>query len=99
VVNVEQGERIMRRMGYGIGAVSYFFCAAVALAHPGHGVTPPDSPWHYAVEPVHAVWPLLLMALIGGAFLVRRQRRESRRRAVALREQQKTDSQTGPQNR
>jgi hypothetical protein len=33
-----------------------------AIAHPGHGVTDPQSPVHQIVEPVHAVGWLLLAA-------------------------------------
>lgn len=36
---------------------------AVVLAHPGHGVTDPDSVAHQIVEPVHAVPWLLLIGI------------------------------------
>lgn len=36
--------------------------AATVLAHPGHGVTDPETPAHYVLEPVHAIPVLLLVA-------------------------------------
>ncbi len=48
---------------------------SLALAHPGHGSTPPSSVAHYLVEPEHSV--LLLVAVVAAAliFLDRRLRR------------------------
>lgn len=40
------------------------------LAHPGHGSIPADSPAHYLVEPVHAVWVVLLLAIAAAAVLI-----------------------------
>ena len=38
-------------------------CAAGnAWAHPGHGVTDPDTPAHYVIEPVHVLPVLILIA-------------------------------------
>jgi hypothetical protein len=58
----------------------------IALAHPGHGVTDPDSVAHQIVEPVHAVpWILLVgisVALIVTGGLMWKQQR-NRRHAVA----------------
>jgi hypothetical protein len=51
----------------------------VALAHPGHGVTDPDSVAHQVVEPVHAVpWMLLVgisvALIVTGSLLWKQQR-------------------------
>jgi hypothetical protein len=62
---------------------------ATAWAHPGHGMTPPDSAVHYAIEPAHG-WraPLVLCVVLAAAALgiaVRRQRRRALARASARR--------------
>lgn len=58
--------------------------SSAALAHPGHGVTDPESVAHQIVEPVHAVpWLLLIgiaLTLAATAGLLWKQHR---RRAVA----------------
>jgi hypothetical protein len=58
-----------------------------AFAHPGHGVTHPDSVAHHLVEPVHAVpWLLLIgiaLTLLTTAGVLWKQYRD-RRRAVAV---------------
>lgn len=56
--------------------------AGVASAHPGHGVTDPEGPAHYFIEPLHAL-PVLFVALAIGVVW-----RASRvqRRATARRE-------------
>ncbi len=41
---------------------------AVALAHPGHGVLPGNSLWHWLCEPLHAA-PLAVGALVAVAAL------------------------------
>ena len=50
--------------------------AGVAWPHPGHGVTDPETPAHYVVEPVHA-WPVLI--LVGTIALVTYRVRSRRR--------------------
>jgi hypothetical protein len=84
----------MHHMRQWLGFLSVALFSGPVFAHPGHGVIPADSPWHYAIEPVHAVWPLLILAFIGGVFLVRRQLRQSRQRAVAARQHQEQQSQS-----
>jgi hypothetical protein len=59
--------------------------AEAAWAHPGHGVTPPDSPAHYVLEPLHALPVLLIVLAIVGVRVV------SRRRARAVRREEKDD--------
>ncbi len=51
--------------------------AGTVLAHPGHGVTDPETPAHYVLEPVHAI-PVLL--LVAACWLVAWRRRASQRR-------------------
>ena len=51
--------------------------AATVLAHPGHGVTDPETPAHYVLEPVHAIPVLLLLA---ACLLVALRRRAANRR-------------------
>ena len=44
-------------------AAAMLACAAGnAWAHPGHGVTDPETPAHYVIEPVHALPVLVLIA-------------------------------------
>ena len=55
-------------------------------AHPGHGVTDPEGPAHYVLEPLHAL-PVLLVALsIAAVWGVLR-----RRRAAPCREREPND--------
>ncbi|MBX3162680.1 MAG: hypothetical protein KF773_42355 [Deltaproteobacteria bacterium] len=49
---------------------------SAALAHPGHGSTPPESWTHYLTEPVHV--GLAAIALIAAAAAWRRLRRRAR---------------------
>jgi hypothetical protein len=49
---------------------------ALALAHPGHGTTNPDSWRHYLTEPVHVVTAIAgIAAAIGIGWAWRRARR------------------------
>jgi hypothetical protein len=57
-------------------AAALMCVAGTAWAHPGHGVTDPDTPAHYVVEPLHAI-PVLV--LIGGVALALYRIRSSRR--------------------
>lgn len=60
--------------------------SSVALAHPGHGVTDPDSVAHQIVEPVHAVPWLLLIGIgltLGAMAGLWWKQLRNRRRAVA----------------
>ncbi|REJ89390.1 MAG: hypothetical protein DWQ34_06630 [Planctomycetota bacterium] len=45
-----------------VATACFLACGAAALAHPGHGATDPETPLHYAAEPVHSL-PLVLAAL------------------------------------
>ena len=53
-----------RRLG-GLALCAGFW-GITALAHPGHGSTPPDSVEHYVVEPVHS---LPMGVAIGATFM------------------------------
>ena len=53
-----------RRLGY--LALCAGLCGTPALAHPGHGSTPPESVEHYVVEPVHS---LPMGMAIGATFM------------------------------
>ena len=63
----------MRRW-IGLAALISGFSAVTALAHPGHGSTPPDSAEHYVAEPVHAVWIVagFVAVVLTGIWLTRR---------------------------
>lgn len=56
---------------------------AVALAHPGHGLTAAESPAHQLVEPVHNWWiaPLLVVLASASVAIRRRQLRAAQARA------------------
>jgi hypothetical protein len=41
----------------------------LAIAHPGHGTTAPESVQHYVLEPVHAVPVVILLVAIGGLWV------------------------------
>lgn len=64
----------MKRLALSVAA----WCSAsgVVWAHPGHGVTDPETPAHYVVEPAHAL-PVLI--LIGAIALVAYRVRAGRR--------------------
>lgn len=51
----------------------------VALAHPGHGTTEPESWTHYLTDPVHAT--MLGGAVLGAIVVARTWRRATRRRS------------------
>lgn len=76
-------------MKLGIAWLAGLFCLSVttlAVAHPGHGVTPPDGLLHQAVEPAHhgLVW-LALLVLLVSASLWKWRRRSQRQPARAPR--------------
>lgn len=65
----------MKRM---MAAAAALVCAAEhAWAHPGHGVTDPQTPAHYVMEPVHALPLLSLLAAAALAACRVRARRRS----------------------
>jgi hypothetical protein len=43
-----------RLLSSGVAAFATIVCGSMAMAHPGHGVIPPDEPAHW-LEPVHLV--------------------------------------------
>ncbi len=43
--------------------VTALFTPAIAAAHPGHGVLPGNSLWHWLLEPLHAVAIVCAIAL------------------------------------
>lgn len=46
-----------------ISSPAVFTCLpGVVWGHAGHGVTPPDAPQHYVLEPIHSL-PVVLIAL------------------------------------
>lgn len=47
---------------------------AAAMAHPGHGQTPPESVLHFFLEPVHAVVIIAAAAGIAIAFRLLRKK-------------------------
>lgn len=53
-----------------------------AWAHPGHGVTPPESPAHYVLEPIHALPVLLIVFAIIGVRVISRHRARAAQREV-----------------
>ncbi len=67
-------------------AACLMLCPESASAHPGHGVTQPETAAHYVLEPLHAL-PVLLIALaIGGVLHAARLRRKA-----AIRREQKSN--------
>ena len=66
---------MFRRMINAGSALAFVVAGGSAFAHPGHGVTPPDSLTHW-LEPVHFV-PVVLVGLGVAVFAWRRARRES----------------------
>lgn len=58
-----------------VGALAVAVAHGTVFAHPGHGVTPPESPTHW-LEPVHFV-PVAIVTLGAAVFAWRRARRES----------------------
>ena len=56
--------------------------AEAVWAHPGHGVTPPESPAHYVLEPLHALPVLLIVvAIVCVRVISRRRARAAQREA------------------
>lgn len=55
-------------------------------AHPGHGMTDPEGPVHYVLEPLHALPVLLVVLAIGAVWGVLR-----RRGSAAHREQESNE--------
>lgn len=51
------------------------FVPNLALAHPGHGETAPESWTHYLTEPMHVLSLAMTVSLIVGAGVLRRRRR------------------------
>jgi hypothetical protein len=58
--NCDAGIHTMKRLA--LAAAVMVYVAECAWAHPGHGMTDPETPAHYVIEPVHAVPVLILIA-------------------------------------
>lgn len=64
----------MKRLA--LAAMALICATGNAWGHPGHGVTDPETPAHYVVEPVHALPLLMLIAACAlAAYRVRSRRR------------------------